>query len=85
MWVCFHPAGKLLASGSQDGTVRAVGRWESPERWMLCGHDTKELGMSVWFSPDGSTLAIGCQDGMIRLWDLETAAFVQVLRSERPL
>jgi len=67
------PSGRVLASGSIDGTVIL---WDT-----ITWQKIKELknGSAVHglaFSPNGTRLATGCADSSIRLWD--TSSYQQV-------
>ncbi|MEU6592204.1 helix-turn-helix domain-containing protein [Streptomyces sp. NPDC046881] len=63
--VAFAPGGRLLATGSSDGTVRL---------WRLTDHRTSATLTvpgrirSLAFGPDGRTLAVTATDGPVRLW-----------------
>lgn len=67
----FSPAGRVLATGSQDGTVKL---WNTPtftERATLA----EEVAVSsVAFSADGRLLAVGLRDGTLSLWDVKAAS-----------
>src|SRR4051794_37773941 len=71
--VAFHPQGKLLATGGEDGTVRL---WETGT-WRL--RETIQDGDAITqlaFHPDAKTLLWGRKaDGLVpvcvRHWDLE--------------
>lgn len=63
----FSPDGKLVATGSNGGTISlwdvATGNLSSK----LQGHFGDRY--AVTFSPDGKLVAIGCSDGTVWLWD----------------
>jgi len=69
--VAFSPDGKLLAAGTDRGSLKV---WDlAGARFVadLKGH-TDELVWTVGFSPDGKFLASGASDRTARVWDLAT-------------
>jgi len=75
--LCFAPDGKILASASDDRTVKL---WSMPDAKLLAtleGHQTfvKELA----FSPDGKRLASASDDNGIKLWSLPDCKLLDTL------
>ena len=73
----FSPDGKILASGSDDSTIKIWDVENEKELRTLSGHSDNV--MSISFSPDGKTIASGSLDKTIKLWDVESGKGLQTL------
>ena len=79
--VAFSPDGAILASASNDRTVRLWDAKTGEEKQTLEGHS--DWVQAVAFSPDGAILASASRDRTVRLWDAKTGEEKQTLKTNQ--
>jgi WD40 repeat protein/transcriptional regulator with XRE-family HTH domain len=77
--VALNPDGKLLAAGTETGTIRLRDVTTGELKLTLRSGDASWVCWSVAFSPDGKMLASGSEDKLIRLWDTGTGDLLKTL------
>ena len=66
--LAISPVGELLASGSQDKTIKLWRMPDGTKKKTITGHNSSVEALAI--SPDSKILASGSSDGIIKLWRL---------------
>lgn len=75
--VAVTPNGKVVATGSTDGSIRLLHIRNGKVLKTLAGHSGPIWSLAI--SPDGKTIASGSGDNTVRLWDLYTGKLTKIL------
>ena len=74
----FAPDRSVVATASNDGTVRLWSPRTGRQELVLRGHDG--IVWDVEFSPDGSKLASAGPEGIVRVWALDLDDLIAIAR-----
>lgn len=80
--LAFSPDGRILASGSWDGSVKL---WNVATGALLWTGQHSSHVNRVAFAPDGRLLASCGQDATVRLWDAQSGQARQMLAHAQPV
>ena len=70
--VAFDPCGELLATATEDGTVKFWDAHDGHIRGLLNNEKYKSPVWAIAFSRDGSQLVTASDDGYVRMWDVKS-------------
>ncbi len=79
--LAFDPQGQILASGSDDWTIKLWHLNSGASLKTLAGHTHSVKALA--FSPDGQTLISGSSDQTIRVWNVQLGSCKEFLREGR--
>ncbi|MBN1920210.1 MAG: hypothetical protein JW892_03115 [Anaerolineae bacterium] len=77
--VAISPGGELLASGSDDTTIKLWNIANGSLLFALNGHTSYVWGLD--FSPDGTMLVSASDDNTIKLWNVSDGSLIRTIKS----
>jgi WD40 repeat protein len=85
-WIVYHPGGRLIATASDDATVKIWDTSNGHELRTLPASDRKSEGHhdsinGLAISPDGARLASAGTDGTVKIWDFNSGRLLQTLQA----
>lgn len=75
--IAVTPNGKVVATGTTDGSIRLLHIRNGKVLKTLAGHEGPIWSLAI--SPDGKTIASGSGDNTVRVWDLYTGKLLKIL------
>jgi len=79
-FVAADPAGSLVVTGGNDGTVIAVDIERRSRLWHAQGHDSQVISLAI--GPNARVVATGATDGLVHLWDAATGTRLRTIATE---
>jgi WD40 repeat protein len=79
--LAFSPNGRLLATASNDSTVKVWDIETGEELFVIAGHDAPVTGVA--FNQDGTLLVTASADHTVKAWDISKIPTTRVIETPR--